>query len=137
MFHELQTWTRADTSVAAQALPHQVSSAFTDSLNKLPPGRLLSLPVAKAGTERVSVATFAVALCILAMQVSRSVAHKRRTLIIRSMPTPYDGSRNPHHGYCTCVFAQSFPQDLDDHRVVRLIEWLLQGGGPSIVARSS
>lgn len=52
-----------------QALPDQITLAFSDSLGRVPPGRFTSLPAAKAGLERVSVATFAVALCILAMQV--------------------------------------------------------------------
>lgn len=70
LFHELQSWTKADPAVAAQVLPDLVSAALSESLNKVPPDRVSSLPAAKPGLERVSVATFVVALCILAMQVN-------------------------------------------------------------------
>lgn len=55
--------------MSVQALPEQITLAFSDCLGRVPPGRFISLPTAKAGLERVSVATFLVALCILAMQV--------------------------------------------------------------------
>lgn len=100
LFQELIVWTGAGLSVSAEALPASILSALNASLNRtVSPDRLAAMPRVKASMERVSLSSFAVAVCIVAMQV--------------------------------------FPREPDSSRLERLLHWLEQGGGPSIVARNA
>lgn len=99
LFQELMLWTSTQPSVASDALPPRTVEALSGSLNRLAsPDRLGALPRVKGTVERVSLACFAVAVCIVAMQ--------------------------------------GFPREADGARLGKLLQWLHEGGGPSIVARS-
>ena len=82
MYQELLTWTQADPLVSPEALPEVVSRALSSALPRAVAAHLqrapslspaASVPMHKAkgsvNNEKISVATFGVALCIVAMQV--------------------------------------------------------------------
>lgn len=63
-------WTGSDLTVSLQALPETVAQELISALSKqLSPERLAALDRVKLSVERISPATFVVALCIIAMQV--------------------------------------------------------------------
>jgi hypothetical protein len=62
-------WTGAGLSVSAEALPATVLAALNASLNRtLSPELVAAMPRVKASVERVGLASFAVAVCIVGMQ---------------------------------------------------------------------
>ena len=82
MYQELLAWTQADPLVSPEALPEVVSRALSSALPRAVAAHLQratslspasSVPQHKvkgsASNEKISVATFGVALCIVAMQV--------------------------------------------------------------------
>ena len=83
MYQELLAWTQADPLVSPEALPEVVSRALSSALPRAVAAYLqratsmapaASVPQHKVKgsvtNEKISVATFGVALCIVAMQVS-------------------------------------------------------------------
>jgi len=82
MYQELLAWTHADPLVSPEALPEVVSRALSAALPRVVAAylqRAPSLPPAipvlqhkakgSISAEKISLATFGVALCIVAMQV--------------------------------------------------------------------
>lgn len=80
MYQELLAWTSADPKVSPNALPEALARALHSALqHQLPSHPSCSAAQAsagavgkgKGGADRISLATFVVALCIVAMQVGQ------------------------------------------------------------------
>ena len=71
----MMTWTKANQQVVTDALPPPIATALHTSLGEVPAERLSALKKPKAVNDRISCASFAACLCIIAMQVF-TIHHK-------------------------------------------------------------